>query len=90
MADRTADGVYADWNQFLADGDGAYSVGVYRRNCTPRIYECGTTSFKRIVHWMLNSERAGNGRCFLEDDGWCYESVWAVSQIAMDRRERDG
>jgi hypothetical protein len=81
--DRTPDGVYADWNQYLGK-DGMYSVGVYRRFSVlsrRRMYQCGQSSFKRIVRWMLSSEAAGNGRCFLEGDGWCYESAWAVSQI---------
>lgn len=96
MADRTPDGVYADWNPHQS----AYSVGVYRRPAclssddehfdSPHTYLCSAASFKRIVRWMLESERAGAGRCFLEDATWCYESAWAVSQIAMDRRERDG
>jgi hypothetical protein len=91
MANRTPDGVYADWNRFLKDGKGAYSVGVYRRSAVstdgdsaPHIYECGQASFKRVIRWMLASEQAGNGRCFLEDDGWCYESAGSRSLLGYD------
>jgi len=84
MVDRQLHGVYAD-NARLG-----MSARVYRdpdpaeddgERVSVKHYTPTGASYKRIVRWMLDSEQAGAGRCFLQDETWCYESAWAVSQI---------